>query len=97
MAYYGKEMVTPEYYERTLTYKRFKDDDSRDMLDLIFRNRTYDLGTVFDFSTGAAGSGSLYFYTTLLSDESGNIASLYEQKQQSFESALQNLIDECWN
>ena len=52
---------------------------------------------MFDFSTGAAGSGSLYFYTTLLSDESGNIASLYEQKQQSFESALQNLIDECWN
>ncbi len=99
MAYYGKEMVTPEYYERTLTYKRFKDDDSRDMLDLIFRNRTYDLGTVFDFTTGSAGdgSGSLYFYTSLLSDESGNIASLYEQKQQSFGAALQNLIDECWD
>lgn len=93
MAYYGKEMVTPEYYDRTLTYKRLQDDESRDMLDLIFRNRTYDLAGIFDFGTvNGNGAGSLYFYTSLLGDKSRNITSFWEQKSGLFQSALDELI-----
>ncbi len=96
MAYYGKEIVTPEYYDRTLTYKRFQDDESGEMLDLIFRNRTYDLGTIFDFSNGS-GSGSLYFYTSLIGQLSTDIVSKYESSKNSYQAGLDELIEQCYN
>ena len=93
MAYYGKEMVTPEYYDRTLKYKRFQDDDSTDMLDLIFRNRTYDLAGIFDFgSVDGNAQGSLYFYTSLLGLKSDDIMSRWEAVKDGFQLALEDLI-----
>ncbi|MBO4453146.1 MAG: extracellular solute-binding protein [Clostridia bacterium] len=91
MAYYGRKMVTPEYYDRTLKYKRFQDDDSTDMLEIIFSNRTYDLAGVFNFGEGT-GSGALYFYTDLLGSHSYEIASHWESKQTAFENDLEDLI-----
>ena len=99
MAYYGKQLVTPEYYDRTLTYKRFTDDESAEMLDLIFRNRTYDMGAVFDFTNGAAGSGTLYFYTTLLGqkdNKGANIMSLLESKRPVFQAGIDQLVEQCF-
>ena len=60
MAYHGMKEVTPEYYEHTLKDKRFEDPESLEMLDLIFRNRTYDMGAVFNFGS------SLTFFTGVL-------------------------------
>lgn len=96
MAYYGKEIVTPEYYDRTLTYKRFTDEESGEMLDLIFRNRTYDLGTIFNFN-GGNDDGTLYFYTGLLGKKSTDIASHLESKQNSYQSGIDDLIEQCYN
>ena len=96
MAFYGKKLVTPEYYDRTLSYKRFKDDESLEMLDLIFRNRTYDIGAIFDFTTGANGSGMLYFYTSLLGAKSDGIMSAFEAKQESFQGGIDALIERCY-
>jgi hypothetical protein len=95
MAYYGKQIVTEEYYDRTLTYKRFQDDDSREMLDLIFRNRTYDLGTIFNFNNGA-GDGSLYFYTKLIGKLSTDIVSTYETQKDNYNAGLQSFIEQCY-
>lgn len=100
MAYYGRKLVTPEYYDRTLTYKRFTDDDSVEMLDLIFRNRTYDMGAVFDFTTGGDGSGTLYFYTTLLGQKDtkgANIMSLLEKQRPLFQGGIDRLVEQCYN
>ena len=100
MAYYGKQLVTPEYYDRTLTYKRFTDDESAEMLDLIFRNRTYDMGAVFDFTTGGDGTGTLYFYTTLLGQKDtkgANIISLLESKRPVFQAGIDKLVEQCFN
>lgn len=36
--------VTPAYYEQTLKRKSQRDSDSMDMLDIVFRNRLWDLG-----------------------------------------------------
>ena len=36
--------VTPAYYEQTLKRKSQRDSDSWDMLDIVFRNRLWDLG-----------------------------------------------------
>ena len=97
MAYYGKEMVTPEFYERTLTLKRFKDEDSGDMLDLIFRNRFYDLGTVFNFNNGADSNGTLGFYTDLIGQRSDDIISYYNTRVNVYQAGIDALVAQCYN
>ncbi len=95
MAYYGMQKVTPEYYSRTLQYKRFEDAESGEMLDLIFRNRTYDLAAIFDFGTvNGNGAGTLYFYSALLGQKDNySFASTWESKQSLFTEALNRLIE----
>ncbi len=92
MAYYGKEMVTTEYYDRTLNLKRLQDDDSSEMLDIIFRNRTYDLGVIFNFSDGGK-SGMLYFYTQLIMSKNNTIISHFEQRESAYQSSIDELLD----
>lgn len=90
LAYYGMEQLTPEYYDHTLKDKRFEDDESVEMLDLIFRNRTYDMGAVYNFG------GSLPFYTGILlsglSGGSNTHASTLESVQSTWETAIQSFI-----
>lgn len=88
MAYHGMEEVTPEYYEHTLKDKRFEDPESMDMLDLIFRNRTYDMGAVFNF-----GSSLTFFTDILLSGLNGNTNS-HISSLESVQGRWQIAIDE---
>lgn len=97
MAYYGKQMVTPEYYDRTLAHKRLKDDDSIEMLDRIFSNRTYDLGSVLNFNNGDPYQGTLYFYTDLLGDRSDDIISHYNSRKNIYQAGIDALVAQCYN
>ena len=54
LAYHSETLVTPAYYERNLVGRQIKDVESTDMLDIIFDNRTYDLG--FYYRTGDLSS-----------------------------------------
>lgn len=49
-SYMGQEMLTPAYYENVLYGKTVKDEESREMLDLIFETKHYDLGTYMNWS-----------------------------------------------
>ena len=44
LAYRGKKLLTPAYYEKTLVGQYTRDEESAEMLDLIFATRTYDVG-----------------------------------------------------
>ena len=44
LAYNSEKLITPAYYERNLIGRQIKDTESGGMLDIIFDNRTYDLG-----------------------------------------------------
>ena len=55
MAACGQEKLIPIYYEEQLKGRYSVDEDSSDMLDIIFEYRCYDLGVFFDFG----GSGNL--------------------------------------
>ena len=96
MAFYGKKLVTPEYYNRILTLKRFEDQDSADMLDLIFRNRTYDMGAIYNFH-GGDYMGTLYFYTDLLGDKSTDITTLFDKRKAGFQAGLDDFISGCYS
>lgn len=44
LAYYGSELLTPAYYEKTLTGQYFRDEDSAATLELMASTRAYDIG-----------------------------------------------------
>lgn len=41
------QLVTPAFYDVTLTGKTIRDEDSAEMLDIIFANKVYDIGYFF--------------------------------------------------
>ena len=45
----GMYTVTPAYYEMTLKNKSARDEESAEMLDIIFETRVYDLGWYYQF------------------------------------------------
>ena len=51
LAYYGKQLLTPAYYEQTLIGQTTRDEESAEMLDIIFASRVYDVGIYYDIGT----------------------------------------------
>ena len=85
MAFGAKKYITPAYYETTLKYRDLRDNESGEMLDLIFSNVVYDLGIIYDFG----GIGSMI--SNLMSNNSINIVSAFEEKK----DMIQDAIDTC--
>ena len=44
--------VKPAYYDVTLTFKNIQDAQSKQMLDIIFQNRVYDMALYYQSSFG---------------------------------------------
>lgn len=44
IGYYSNQYVIPAYYDKTLTGQYTRDEDSAEMLDIIFETRAYDIG-----------------------------------------------------
>lgn len=49
-AYLGRRDILPALYEKLLLGKVSRDNESQAMLDIIFNNRTFDTGMIFDFA-----------------------------------------------
>ena len=88
MAYTGNKYVRPEYFERTLKNKRFVDDDSPEMLDIIINNRIIDISTIFNWND------CIQYYNQLLVLGSSNLASFTEARQEAFDIAMNQTIAE---
>jgi len=88
MAYLNREMVTPEYYDRTLKNKRFPDDDdSPEMLDILFSNRLVDISVAFNWDD------CIQYYNQTIWNGSTELASTIESKLPQFNAAMQETID----
>ena len=48
-AYYGYQLTRPAVYEASFDSKIARDEESREMMDLILDSTTYDIGWLFDF------------------------------------------------
>ncbi len=88
LAYYGQELVTPQYYIHTLKDKRFEDDESAEMLDLIFRNKTYDIGIVLNLD-----GDMITFYDTILVSGTNTLISSFEAKREAYQDAIDDFAD----
>ncbi len=86
LAELSEEQLTPEYYEKQLKYRDFKDKESAEMLDIIFNNRHYDLGAVFGMSWNNADD----LYEVL----DTNIESRFQEKEALITSLIESTIQD---
>ena len=87
MAYLSQKMVTPEYYNRTLQLKRFDDQDSAEMLDIIFSNRIADLSIIFDWDD------CIQYYNQLLASNSKDIISFIDARKEVFNTEMNATLE----
>jgi len=88
MAYYSQQMVIPALYDITITNKALRDEDSLEMLELINRNRIYDLITIYNWGE------TLAIYNSIYRDRRNDLASKYEANLGKIETAMQKTIDD---
>ena len=73
----SKNTLTPAYYDQYLKSKGTRDNDSEEMLDIIFTSMTYDIGYLYNF--GDLGSLVLNMVNAYQTDLSSRYAK-YESK-----------------
>ncbi len=69
ITYESSRTSFPAYIETSIKTKYSRDEESIEMLDIIFASRSFDIGFIFDWG------GCSSFYTTLLSSKSPELAS----------------------
>lgn len=88
MAYLSSEMVTKEYYDRTLKNKRLPDDDdSPRMLDILFSNRLVDISVAFNWDD------CIQYYNQTIWAGQPELASTLESKIPKFNQEMQKTIE----
>lgn len=84
---WAKNFITKAYYEVNLRYKDLRDDESEEMLDIIFDNIVYDIGECYDFG----GMHSMFY--ELCSSKSDAIASGIETREPSAQEKINELCE----
>ncbi len=81
---WAKNYLTTAYYDVNLMYKDIRDEESAEMLNIIFDNIVYDIGECYDFG----GLSSMFH--EMVAEKSVDFVSTLESKK----SAAQTKIDE---
>ncbi|MCQ2426689.1 MAG: hypothetical protein MJ070_11200 [Lachnospiraceae bacterium] len=82
--------LTRAYYDVTLKTKATRDDESQDMLDIIFANRVIDIGDIFNFG-GFADTILSYARTN---PGKYNIASTFASQKNQIQSAMDKFYEQ---
>ncbi len=78
--------VTEAYYDKALTYKYMRDEESVEMLDLILDSRVYDMSYIYDWGSIA---------TTMfgqITNGKENVASTWDKRTKQAQKALEKTI-----
>ena len=79
--------LLPAYYEISLQRKFTRDDESADMLDIIFSTQVYDLGAIYNFG----GYSWEIIWMTMSQDR--DIVTLVERRERIAERDIERMID----
>ncbi len=83
----SKQLVTPEYYDRTLKLQATRDDESGRMLDIIFDSRVFDLGAIYNWG---GVCGQMY---TADPNYASRFESVADKAQSDMEETLEILVE----
>ena len=86
LAYQGQEIIRPAYYEQTLVGRSVRDEDSVEMLDIIFASRVYDLGAYYNIGSYKDQLGRMFVNRT-------PISSMYETYKPQAEIKIKTIND----
>jgi len=86
LAFEGRFTVKPAFYDEALGTKFIRDDESKEMLDIIFDNIIYDVGFMYNLN----GLGDLL--RNMHKAGNANFASEYAGKATAAQTALDDLI-----
>lgn len=86
MSYRGYTDLLPALYETVLSGKCARDEDSVEMLDIIFSNTSYDIGMIFDFG------GVRTEIRNILHELDGNFASTFASIDSKVDANIEELI-----
>jgi len=78
----------PAYFDVLLTHQGVRDDDSLEMMEIIFSNLVYDVGYNFSHFTNLA-----YIVPRVLAARSRDVASFYEANAPPFQRMLDDAFD----
>lgn len=79
--------LQPAYYDIALTRKYARDEESEEMLDIIFSTRVYDIGAVYSF-------GDIFLnYIMLARTGQRNLTSFYERHSARMQRDIDRIID----
>lgn len=86
MAALSQQMVLPAYYDVTLQNKNSRDEESKEMLDIIMNGRTYDFGYLYDIG------GMSFIIYKLMEGHSTNFVSDYMSAEPAAVTQIMNLV-----
>ncbi|MCL2773387.1 MAG: extracellular solute-binding protein, partial [Oscillospiraceae bacterium] len=78
--------IQPAYYDVTLQRKYTRDDESQQMLDIIFNSKVYDIGAVYAFGNAFIG------FITLCDKSDRDVASYYDKNSAVMQKAIDKLV-----
>ena len=87
LAYDGKMTLTPAYYQQTLVGQYVRDDESVEMLDIIFASAMYDIGIYYKI--GDLSSSML----TMAKTKENTFASIYNAAREAAEADVKKIND----
>ena len=87
--------VKNKYYEVLLKGRRIADEDSSDMLDIIFNNRVYDLGVIYGWGGTSAWDPNTLgnFINEIAKSGENTFASTYARIEGAVRAAMEQTID----
>ncbi len=83
----SSKYVVPAVYETTLVGKVIRDTESEEMLDIIFANRVYDIGYIFDWG-GVSG-----FAPGLVNKNSTDFVSAYTKQETKIQKDIDKYLE----
>jgi len=84
LAYWGKELVSPEFYESLLKTKTARDEESSEMIDYIFGNIIYDIGNMYNLGGDVRG--------LMIWNNNANLVSLIERNKPVWQKTIDDLM-----
>jgi len=92
MGYYSVETVAYEYVQRTLKYQKTRDDDSVDMIQLIFDTRGCDIGIIYNIGL-SSGTSLPTMLQNLMNSPGSTFTAAYEAIATAAQLDLDEVID----
>ena len=86
MAILSSESVIPTYYDLVLKRKTIRDEESAQMLDIIFSNRIYDLSCFYE------RIGLMHVFQAAINAKTNNFASTYKSSLKKAEKEIERIV-----